>query len=141
MNESAPIENPAVQSAPTPIAPPEDVHQVLKTIKNLAIASLILFSVGWLGVTGLFIPILGPFIAVIAILTLGPTLIAQVVLNIVSAVKILSSDFGPQVNSIRTLWGVLTIILLGWIAALVFVSKAQTLLNSSTQTTDGAPTV
>lgn len=59
--------------------------------------------------------------------------IIDLIINIISAVVILTTDFHfERINQSRVLWGVFTIVFLGFIASLIFVGKARRILAEET---------
>ena len=57
--------------------------------------------------------------------------IVSLVINIVNAIKIFSTDFKNEyINSNKMIWGIFTIVFLGWIASLVFSTISINKLNS-----------
>lgn len=80
------------------------------------------------------------YIAVIAVLSAlgGSFCIVAGVLNLIASIFILVTDFqNPTINSdsVRLLWGLLSLIFIGFIGQLVFLAKAKGIYNSAPQPT------
>ncbi len=59
-------------------------------------------------------------------------IIASFVLDIINAIAILTTDWeNEELNSDRTIWGILTLVVLGPIASLIFASKAKKVLSKN----------
>ena len=109
-----------------------DIKKRLKNTKVRTIWSMVLSIVGLLA----FIWILAVGFAttnpllLFPILLVFPSLIASFIINVVNGAIMLSTDFFFKgINNIKVVWGIFTIIILGWIASLVFVIKAQKIFN------------
>ncbi len=57
--------------------------------------------------------------------------ISILILDIINAIKIMTTDFNnKEINNIRIVWGIFTIIILGWIASLIFSITAKNKLKN-----------
>lgn len=86
----------------------------------ITIALIPIFLVSWL-----FLAILG---IVFMILLVGFGITVGVI-NLVIGIKILTTDFdSKEINDKKLIWGLLTILLLGWISTLVFILTSKKIL-------------
>ncbi len=113
-----------------------DLIKQAKTIKIMSIFSIVLplcailvvvlwFVISFLSPTA---SIFDGFFATIALVVV--IAIAAIVLDIICGIKILSTDWKDNdLNNDKTVWGILTFVILGGIASLIFANKVTKKLN------------
>ena len=112
-------------------------HKICELLKKLFIANTVLTPIGFFLFGIAFImsltnSITNPGIAATLFLPIIPLGIATFVINIVYAIKLLTSKFNePTLDQEKIIWGIFTIFLLGWIAMLVWTLRSQSLLNAA----------
>lgn len=107
-----------------------------KTIKIMSIFSIILPLCAILVVVLWFVisfsspnasMVAGFFVIMALVIVIA---IATIVLDIICGIKILATDWkNNDLNNDKTVWGILTFVILGGIASLIFANKATKKLN------------
>lgn len=114
-------------------------QKILKIVNNIYKKS---FKVLWLSISIIiiailsifmtWIPYMGFWIAISFWIVCAGLGILVFVINIMNAVKILTTDFkNEEVNNSKIIWGIFTIVILGWIASLIFAINARNKLNNN----------
>ncbi len=97
-------------------------------VKTLKIMTIIIICLSIVDVVLLILSVISLLFLYIVI----PLLISLLVLNLVCAIKIMTTNWQDEkLNNDKTLWGILAIVILGWIALLTFIINANQKLKNN----------